>query len=66
MPLHLKMRNFRPAKSKTMLLNMLCSLGADFVINYKKSPEFSKLVQEYTGGKGVNIILDPVGAQNYQ
>jgi NADPH:quinone reductase-like Zn-dependent oxidoreductase len=40
-------------------------IGADFVVNYKKNPEYSKVIQEITGGKGVDLILDPVGAQNY-
>lgn len=35
------------------------------MINYKINPDFSKLVLEYTSGKGATIILDPVSAQNY-
>ena len=42
------------------------SLGASFGINYKESPDFSELVKEYTGGKGVDIILDCIGAQNFE
>jgi tumor protein p53-inducible protein 3 len=40
-------------------------LGADHTINYKKTPEYSKVVMDLTDRKGVDIILDPVGAQNY-
>ena len=38
-------------------------MGADFVINYKQESVAEK-VMEFTGGKGVNVIADPVGAQN--
>eukprot|EP00347_Sterkiella_histriomuscorum_P009950 403339254 len=41
-------------------------LGADYLINYKENPDFSKLVQEYTNGKGVDVIADPVLASNFQ
>lgn len=40
-------------------------LGATHTINYKKTPEYSKVIAELTDGKGVDIILDPVAAQNY-
>ena len=42
------------------------SLGADFIINYKENPDYTKLVLEYTQNKGVDIILDPVGKQNFE
>jgi putative PIG3 family NAD(P)H quinone oxidoreductase len=38
-------------------------LGADLVINYKKTPDFSEVVREYTNKKGVDLILDHVGAK---
>lgn len=41
-------------------------LGADYGINYKENPDFSDLVKEYTNGKGVDIILDCIGAQNFE
>jgi NADPH:quinone reductase-like Zn-dependent oxidoreductase len=31
-------------------------LGAFETINYKKTPEFGKMVLEMTNGKGVNVI----------
>ena len=37
-------------------------LGADFTVNYKETPEYENKVLEFTGGKGVDIIADPVGA----
>lgn len=41
------------------------SLGASYGINYKENPDFSDLVLQYTNNKGVDIILDCVGAQNF-
>jgi NADPH:quinone reductase-like Zn-dependent oxidoreductase len=40
------------------------SIGADHVINYKETPEFQERVMELTGGKGVEVVADPVGASN--
>ena len=42
------------------------SLGAIAGINYKENPDFSKLVKEITNGQGADIILDCIGAQNFQ
>ena len=42
------------------------SLGAFGYINYKETPDFSKHVKELTHGKGVNLILDCIGAQNFE
>jgi putative PIG3 family NAD(P)H quinone oxidoreductase len=39
-------------------------LGADLVINYHDTPDFSGIVKEFTRMKGVDVILDHVGA-NY-
>lgn len=38
-------------------------LGAALTINYKEVPDFSDAVKEFTGKKGVNLILDHVGAK---
>ena len=38
-------------------------LGADLVINFKETPDFTDVVKEYTGKKGVDVILDHVGAK---
>lgn len=37
-------------------------IGADLVINYKETPDFSKIVKEYTEKRGVDVILDCIGA----
>jgi putative PIG3 family NAD(P)H quinone oxidoreductase len=38
-------------------------LGADLVIDYTTTPDFSEVVKEFTGKKGVDLILDHVGAK---
>ncbi|MFO7811363.1 MAG: NAD(P)H-quinone oxidoreductase [Pelovirga sp.] len=38
-------------------------LGADLVIDYTTTPDFTDVVKEFTGKKGVNVILDHVGAK---
>jgi len=42
------------------------SLGSYASINYKETPDFSKMVKDMTDGKGVNVILDCIGAQNFE
>ncbi len=37
-------------------------LGADLVIDYTSTPDFADAVKEFTGKKGVDVILDHVGA----
>lgn len=37
-------------------------LGVNLVINYKETPDFSKMVKEYTNKRGVDVILDCIGA----
>jgi NADPH:quinone reductase-like Zn-dependent oxidoreductase len=39
------------------------ALGADLVIDYTTTPDFSELVKEFTGKKGADVILDHVGAK---
>lgn len=34
--------------------------GADFAVNYTK-PDWQKEVMKITGGKGVDVVYDPVG-----
>ncbi|ALC91584.1 NADPH:quinone oxidoreductase [Bacillus sp. FJAT-18017] len=41
------------------------TLGARHLINYKEE-DFSERVEEITSGRGVDIILDPVGASYFQ
>ena len=38
------------------------ALGADEVINYTTTPKFSARVKELTGGRGVDVVFDCVGA----
>ena len=38
-------------------------LGADLVINYLETPDFTEAIKEFTGKKGVDLILDHVGAK---
>ena len=61
---HLRIRNLTIAKGKIILYLIFNRLGADYTINYKTNPDFSKLVLEYTNGKGADVIADPVCASN--
>jgi putative PIG3 family NAD(P)H quinone oxidoreductase len=38
-------------------------IGADFLINFQETPDFTEVVKEYTGKKGVDLVLDHVGAK---
>jgi len=38
------------------------ALGADLVIDYTTTPDFTDVVKKFTGKKGVDLILDHVGA----
>jgi putative PIG3 family NAD(P)H quinone oxidoreductase len=38
-------------------------IGADFLINFRETPDFTEVVKEFTGKKGVDLILDHVGAK---
>jgi len=44
-------------------LERVLQIGADFLINYKETPDFTEVVKEYTNKKGVDLILDHVGAK---
>jgi putative PIG3 family NAD(P)H quinone oxidoreductase len=44
-------------------LERVKQLGADLVINFKETPDFSEAVKEFTNKKGVDVILDHVGAK---
>ncbi|BDV44153.1 NADPH:quinone oxidoreductase [Geotalea uraniireducens] len=41
-------------------------IGADLVINFRETPDFSETVKEFTNKKGVDVILDHVGAKYLQ
>jgi NADPH2:quinone reductase len=38
-------------------------LGADLVVDYKATPDFTEAVKAFTGKKGADVILDHVGAK---
>lgn len=38
-------------------------LGADLVIDFTQTPDFTEIVKEFTNKKGVDLILDHVGAK---
>jgi putative PIG3 family NAD(P)H quinone oxidoreductase len=38
-------------------------IGADFLINFRETPDFTEVVKEFTNKKGVDLILDHVGAK---
>jgi len=44
-------------------LERVKDLGVDLVIDYTETPDFSGLVKEFTAKKGVDVILDHVGAK---
>ncbi|HEY5975029.1 MAG TPA: NAD(P)H-quinone oxidoreductase [Geobacteraceae bacterium] len=39
------------------------ALGADLVVDFTTTPDFSEAVKEFTAKKGVDVILDHVGAK---
>lgn len=41
------------------------ALGARLAVNYKER-DFAKAIREETSGEGVDVILDPVGADNFE
>jgi NADPH2:quinone reductase len=44
-------------------LARVAALGVDLVIDFRANPDFSEIVKEFTGKKGVDVILDHVGAK---
>ena len=44
-------------------LERVKELGADLVVNFRETPDFSEIVKEYTNKKGVDLILDHIGAK---
>jgi NADPH:quinone reductase len=44
-------------------LERVKGMGVDLVINFKETPDFTEAVKEFTAKKGVDVILDHVGAK---
>ena len=44
-------------------IDRVSELGADLAINYLETPDFSEIIKELTEKKGVDLILDHVGAK---
>lgn len=44
-------------------LDRVRELGVDLVIDFTETPDFTDVVKEFTGKKGVDVILDHVGAK---
>jgi NADPH:quinone reductase-like Zn-dependent oxidoreductase len=44
-------------------MDQVKKLGVDLVINFRETPDFTDTVKEYTKKKGVDLILDHVGAK---
>lgn len=40
--------------------------GADFMVNYKEVKDFVGKVKEITGGKGVNVVFDSTGKDQFE
>mmetsp|Transcript_10016 Transcript_10016/g.19033 ORF Transcript_10016/g.19033 Transcript_10016/m.19033 type:complete len:298 (-) Transcript_10016:2049-2942(-) len=47
--------------SDEKLAAVKANIGVDHVINYTTNPQFSERVKSLTGGKGVDLVFDPVG-----
>ena len=41
-------------------------MGADEVINYRETPNFSERIREFTEGRGVDLVFDCVGADVWE
>ncbi|MDE0116027.1 MAG: NADPH:quinone oxidoreductase family protein [bacterium] len=40
---------------------LLSEMGVELAIDYRETPDFVDLVRSHTGGRGVDVCLDPVG-----
>ena len=45
---------------------MVKSLGAEHVINYRETPDWGKAVYQYTGKRGVDIVVDSTGEKVWE
>ena len=44
-------------------INKAAALGANHIIDYKKQPDWSREVRRLTANRGVDVVIDNVGAQ---
>ncbi len=44
-------------------LERVKKLGVDLVIDYTENPDFTGIIKEYTNKKGVDLVLDHIGAK---
>lgn len=47
-------------------LNRARALGADHTINYRTTPDWAAEVRRITGGRGANLVIDVVGADQLE
>ncbi len=53
------------SSSEEKLKNAL-ALGATHGINYRKNPDWSRAVRDLTKGRGVDVVIDNVGAKTFE
>lgn len=41
-------------------------MGADLTINYKTTPDWETIINQFTDGEGVNLVVETVGGKNLQ
>jgi NADPH:quinone reductase-like Zn-dependent oxidoreductase len=44
-------------------LELARGMGADFTVNYKSEPEWGAAIKKLTGGRGVDLVIEVVGAE---
>jgi NADPH:quinone reductase-like Zn-dependent oxidoreductase len=47
-------------------LDRLLEMGAASAVNYRKEPEWGKLIRGMTGGRGVDLVVEVAGADSLQ
>jgi NADPH:quinone reductase-like Zn-dependent oxidoreductase len=52
--------------SRDQKTDRLKELGADVVINYAENPEWGKAVRDATGGRGVDLVVETMGADTIE
>ncbi len=47
-------------------LDKATALGANHVINYRRYPDWSRIVKRLTNNRGVDVVIDNVGAKTFE